>query len=163
MALRMVFENHSVYFHQQHTGSRDHCTSVVVKHPKLPKSIQLSNCLQELRALVPAHMWDSEICRVSSAREGLWLKKTTGRKVVGEMGSTLFEGREKAFCSWEFFSDSVAHFPLSLEHPSHTLGGKMMKIIGILSQRYVVKVDRGEQEHLIYLFWKVWVAPGDKI
>lgn len=37
----------------------------------------------------------------------------------------------------------VAHIPLSLEHPGHTLGGKMMKIIDILSQRYDVKVDRG--------------------
>lgn len=81
-ALRMVFENHSL-FSSTNMGSCDHCTNVIVKHPELPKSIQLSNCLQETRALVPAHVWASEICTISSVREGLWLKKPTGRKAGG--------------------------------------------------------------------------------
>jgi hypothetical protein len=75
MALRTVFENHCL-FSSTNMGSCDHCASEIVKYPKLPKSTQLSNCLQEMRVLLPTHSWVSEITRISSAR--VVLKKKAG-------------------------------------------------------------------------------------
>lgn len=64
-----------------------HCTNVIVKHPKVHSVIKLPS----------STVWASEIHRISSAREGLWLKQTSGRKAGG--GENGFEGGEKAYHS----------------------------------------------------------------
>ena len=99
MALKMVFENHSLFMFinkrgitwQWHTQC-DHPIRGVVKHWELPKSIQFSGCLQEISSLALAYLWFLEFSRFSQRRGWAGTSHWKGSRLCGESVPFLSEG-----------------------------------------------------------------------
>lgn len=99
MALKMVFENHSLFIFINKHGITwhwhtqcDHRIRGVVKHWELPKSIQFSGCLQEISTLALAYLWFLEFGRFSQRRGWAGTSHWKGSRLWGQSVLLLSEG-----------------------------------------------------------------------
>lgn len=181
MALKMVFENHSLFIFtnkhgvmwQWHTQCVHHIR-VIFKHWELPKSIQFSNCHHETQH--PGSIFTVFRVQRDLLKKVLGsYKPLKGKEIVGTVSANPLWGQLKGLLLVNLLlgltvsGESVSHPALSLNFPSIILSDMAMKSRGIITWRHDVKVKKmgGTQKHfiylLIYLFWKVRVAPGNKI
>lgn len=159
MALKMAFENHSLFIFTNKHGIMwqwytqcVHRIGVIAKHWELPKSIRFSNCHHETqhtgsRVMVFRVQWDllKKVLAATSHWKGKRLRESqchhrvTKRLPVSKLSSRV-----------SYIQQFHIHLALSLKLPSIILSGKAMKSRGIIPWRHNVKVKKtgGKRKHI---------------